>query len=405
VDEHVIRLPRLTAAGIVAAAFLLAARPARADVMCNDGTKLPNPIIVSGSLGFEPMLRQFAARLGTEPSPSTIIYTGNTPACTGIASVLSGKDLGGALGIYYYFLDATTIDIGRCTFAAGQKADVAISEVFYESCASLPQPKPADVMDVTGPVQASIFVVPSTNSVTSYLTYAEARTVYGCGVAAAHGVAGIADPAQVFCRDPGFGEQIVVAKNIGLSPSTLTTPTCVDGVTSTGLSGALTSGPPATIGFIVADSWSAATGLIALPFQALGQTHAYALDSDSASADRRNVRDGHYTIWGYQHLIAKTSGGSLGQPVATLMGWIGGSKSSKTLNPLLVEVGAGLVPQCAMQVKRAGDGGLLSPYSPPDPCSCWYEAAVHQALPPGCTLCTSDSGCTGGKRCRHGFCE
>jgi hypothetical protein len=405
VDAHVIGLPRSTAAGVVAAVLLFVARPAHADVMCNDATKLPNPIVVSGSLGFEPMLRQFAARLATEPSPTTIIYTGATPACTGVANVLNGKDLGGALGIYYYFLDATTIDIGRCTFAAGQKADVAVSEVFYESCAGLPQPRPADVLDITGPVQASIFVVPSMNNVTSYLTYAEARTIYGCGVSAARGVAGISDPTQVFCRDPGFGEQIVVAKNIGLSPATLMAPGCVDGMTSTGLLGALTSGPPATIGFIVADSWSAATGLSALPFQALGQTHAYGLDSEPASPDRRNVRDGHYTIWGYEHLIAKASAGGLAQPAAALAGWLSGSNTSKTLNPLLVEVAAGLIPQCAMQVKRTADGGLLSPYSPAVPCSCWYEAAVNQALPPGCPLCTTNGECAGGKSCRHGFCE
>ena len=101
--SHVVR-------SIVAVVILLSARTAGAQVMCNDAAKLPNPIVVTGSIAFEPTLRLFAAKLAAEPSPTTIIYTGSTPSCAGVADVLSGKDLGGAPGRYYFFLDTTTID-------------------------------------------------------------------------------------------------------------------------------------------------------------------------------------------------------------------------------------------------------------------------------------------------------
>ena len=392
---------------IVAAVVLLATRTASAQVMCNDAAKLPNPIVVSGSIAFEPTLRQFAAKLAAEPSPTTIIYTGSTPSCAGVGDVLSGKDLGGAPGRYYFFLDATTIDFRACTFAAGQKADVAVSDVFYESCASLPQPRPADVIDVLGPVQPSIFVMPSASSVTRYLTYAEAQVIYGCGVSAARAVVGLSDPAQVFCRDPSVGQQVVVAKNLGLSPSTLVSPTCVDGVTAAALIGALASSTSAAVGFVVADNRDyGSAGLTALAFQSLGQTQAYYLDANSGLADRRNVRDGHYTIWGYEHLIAKTAGGAnLGGPAGELAAWVNGTKTSTNLDHLLVETGAGLIPQCAMKVKRSADGGALSPYAPSAPCHCAFEAIVSQSIPAGCVACTTSSQCAAAKNCRRGFCE
>ena len=46
------------------------------------------------------------------------------------------------------------------------------------------------------------------------------------------------------------------------------------------------------------------TTLGALAFEATGQTKAYYTDSTSSSRDRQNVRDGHYPLWGYEHMFA-----------------------------------------------------------------------------------------------------
>ena len=187
---------RLAAMATVALG-LLAARSAHAQVMCNDAS-LVNPLIVSGSSAFEPTLKQFAVKLTAEATPTTIILaTGSNASgsCTGVSTIVNATDLGGTAG-RYYTLTGASITNNSCTFAAGQKADVAISDVFYESCASVAQPRPATIGDFPGPVQAMVFVVPKANTTTQYLTYKEAQTLYGCGAGGAVSPASSRRPAS-----------------------------------------------------------------------------------------------------------------------------------------------------------------------------------------------------------------
>ena len=126
-----------------------------------------------------------------------------------------------------------------------------------------------------------------------------------------------------------------------------------------------------SLGFITTDGLeglrsSDSNKIKPLAFQSPGQAQAYAVDSGPDFPDRRNVRDGHYTIWGYEHLIAKSSGGALGKQAAEFIAWVTGAKSSANVDYALLEAGAGLIPQCAMRVKRSSDGGSLSPYAPCD---------------------------------------
>src|SRR5262252_2438255 len=130
------RLTRLAVGGAVAAAGLLAAAPARAQMACNDAS-LPNPIIISGSTAFEATIRLFAAKLNAEPLPNqaTIIYTQAMSlqgSCNGVADIVNDTDLGNTQGRYYGGPAGATNNV--CTFAAGQKAHLAISDVYYESC-------------------------------------------------------------------------------------------------------------------------------------------------------------------------------------------------------------------------------------------------------------------------------
>jgi hypothetical protein len=400
---------RLAACAVVAGAGLLAAAPASAQTMCNDATVLPNPIIVTGSTAFEPTLRQIAAKLSAEASPYTIIYaTGSTGSCVGVANIAGGTDLGNTSGRYYTGANGATSS--SCTFAAGQKADVGISDVYYESCPSVSLPKPADIMDVAGPAQAMLFVVPKANTTTQGLTYNEAKTLYGCGVSAAKPIAGFSMPGGVFCRDASSGTQITVAKNIGLMETVLTSPICVNGGGTGGVVNMVTQFPDAqnAIGFIAADAFdSNRTMLSSLGFQALGQTKGYLADSSPDVSDRKNVRDGHYTIWGYEHFLAKTTGGALSTRAADFIAYVNGTKTSTSWDYVALEGGAGVIPLCAMSVKRSTDGGPLSPYTPAETCNCAFEAAITKTTPASCMACTGTgtSTCTGGKSCHHGFCE
>jgi len=392
----------------IGVAGFFVARSAAAEVLCND-TTLPDPIIVAGTTTFEPTLRDFAVKVAAGPAPRTIVYTALS-SCAGIAAVINGTDLGGTTG-FHYTVSGQTYARDACTFAPGQKAHVAVSDLFYESCSILPQPKPSDLMDAFGTVQAPIFIAPMVDTTTQYLTYDEARAIYGCGLSPSHPILGLSDPMAAFCWNAGSGVAAVLAGNLGLPLSNLVPPRCAFGggttraVTQNFVSYSLSGGLRA-IGFITADGLPAAgTAISPLAFQAVGQTKAYYPDSRPDFPDRKNVRDGHYPIWGYEHLFASVSGGSPSREASDLIGWINGTKTSASFDHVVIEGAEGLVPQCAMRVKRSTEGGPLSPYSPPQPCHCAFEAIITSTIPPGCTLCTSNSGCSAGVTCRRGFCE
>jgi hypothetical protein len=275
------------------------------------------------------------------------------------------------------------------------------------------QPKPADVMDVAGPAQAMLFVVPKANTTTGYLTYKDAQTLYGCGASATKPIAGFSMPAGVYCRDASSGTQITIAKNIGVPETVLTTPICVNGGGTSGVVNGVTQFPDAqsAIGFIAADALDSGTNrtmLSALAFQALGQTKAYYADSGPDVSDRKNVRDGHYTIWGYEHFIAKTTAGALSTRATDFIAYVNGTKTSASFDYVALEGGAGVIPLCAMHVKRSTDGGLLSPNTPAETCDCAFVSAITKtATPAGCTACTGAgaSTCASPLTCHHGFCE
>jgi ABC-type phosphate transport system substrate-binding protein len=402
------RLNRLAVGALTAATVFLGARAASAQVMCNDTTTLPNPIILTGSSAFEATVKTFAVKLSAEATPTTIIY--QTPgSCAGVANVAGTTATALAGTAHYYTLTGTTITTNNCTFATGQTADLAISDVFYESCSNVAQPKPADVTDVSGPVQAMLFVVPKANTTTNYITSKEANHIYGCGVSTAMPVAGFSDPTGVFCRDPNSGTQITIAKNVSLDATVIVPPICVSEGGTGPLITAETSFSNAqqAIGFIAADAFdSNRATLNSLAFQSDGQNLAFYSDSGPSVADRRNVRDGHYTVWGYEHIIYK---GTATAKVTNFISWINGTTTDPAIDYVALEGGAGTIPLCAMKVKRATDGGLLDHFTPTDTCSCAFEKAISKSTtdPSGCTPCTGTgtSTCTGGLSCHHGYCE
>ena len=231
---------------------------------------------------------------------------------------------------------------------------------------------------------------------------------------------GILLGSAVFCRDPSDAEsQIIVARSIGLPESVMTPPNCTafrNEATVASKMVVVPPTPPATIddydpprtaiGFLGAVNYGRnRSSLNALAFQAPGQTRAYYADSRPALADSANVRDGHYPIWSYVHLIAKTSGGSVGPQASDLGAWINGTKTSPSVDVVAIEAKSWLIPQCAMKVQRSSDGGPLRRYSPSTTCNCQFEAVASRTLPASCVPCTSASACPAGVVCRHGFCE
>jgi hypothetical protein len=70
-------------------------------------------------------------------------------------------------------------------------------------------------------------------------------------------------------------------------------------------------------------------------------------------------------------------------------------------DPNVIVAHVGLVPDCAMRVKKDFDGGPLSLYKPSESCTCKFESIVDAS---SCETCDGSTPCASGV-CRAGYCE
>ncbi len=313
-------------------------------------------------------------------------------------------------------------------------ADVGFSDVFPSSCTTLPYAPPADplpntaIADLFGPVQVMEMVVP-TNSPAKSITYEQAQLVWGYGGAA--GIAPWTDSSFLFRRTAGSGTQTMIGAAIALDPRVWkgvagsgsgNVLAALEGVIDTGLpdggAGDPASSVPKTIGILSSDyTDDNATLLRPLAFQDRGESCAWLPDSSLGSYDKREVRDGHYPIWGPSHMIAPVQGGVPSNPIVNkLYAALNGQDPalSAKLDDIKLYATHHIVPTCAMHVSRTSDGQSYSPYQPAGrtACSCYYDSVVPQDKPDSdCAPCTQDSDCTDpGRVCNvfsgaSGFCE
>lgn len=375
---------------------------------CNDPTMFPNPIYIAGSSAFEPTAGNMAVKLAalTGADKVTLIYKG-TSSCDGPAAIRDNTSL---MGNADYFtpnaMDPSVGDKHSCALDIGTKADVGVSDIFYENCPGNTLPIPDGLTDVQGPVQAMIFIVPETNKTNTDLTYEEANAIWGCGMNS--GVTPFTSDADIMQRNSGSGTQGVVAKSIGVAAGAFKGMMNASGgnlVTALKAADATKA-----IGFLAADSYDTQRDTLnALAFRALSQTKAFYADSTAASFDKKNVRDGHYVVWGPEHFFAaydKATKKITNAKAEKFIGWINGNVSTTAFNYIDVEAKAGVIPQCAMKVTRDQDGGFIRPFTPAGgSCGCRFESVATKATPAGCMACTADTECTGGKKCLNNFCE
>jgi hypothetical protein len=404
-----------------AAAFVgLLAGTAHALPMCSDTTMVgPNPIYLSGSSAFETTASYMAVKLSalTGADQVTLIYSA-TSSCDGPTNIRDGKALSGNADYFTPNADATKPPVkNSCVLDLGTKADVGISDIFYPNCPGNDPTIPAGLSDVQGPVQAMIIIVPKSNTAQTAITAAEGQDIWGCGMSGGvvpftDGTTPNADPTMDMQstqqRNSGSGTQGIVGHAINVPVTAFKGKTNAKGgdlVTS------LLAAPhqDQAIGFLAADTFDQNRDkLNALAFEAFGQMKAYYADSMSASFDKRNVRDGHYVVWGPEHFFVAVDGtGAITNPkAAKFTGWISGTVTTPAFNYVDIMATANIIPQCAMKVKRDQDGPPVKQYTPPAPCGCHWEAvATKTSTPPGCTACQTDGDCTGGKKCSFNFCE
>jgi hypothetical protein len=264
------------------------------------------------------------------------------------------------------------------------------------------------VKDLTGPIAAMTYVVPTASTQTA-LTAEEGYFVFGFG-----GAEGMVMPwlnvALQFIRNTGSGTQVMTSLAVGVPTAKM------KGVDANGSGGVInkvgtSTDPEPTIGILGADLYDQHRDTLkALAFQTFGQWNAYYPDSLATSFDKKNVRDGHYFVWGPLHMLVHVNGS--GTPITAggknFVDWVQGTPTTPAppFDILDITIASHVIPSCAMTVTRTTELGPLSKFSPTEPCGCYFENKANGST--SCTACTGTGAgtCTGaGQQCRHGFCE
>jgi ABC-type phosphate transport system substrate-binding protein len=369
-----------------------------------DCTALPSPVYLTGSTAARPLLAEIGKYLSAQIPPTSIVYLGQG-SCAGVDAVLNGTPLVGAGATALSIWDSSGTE-QKCDVptTATLLADIGISDVFATTCFALPGGLPSNVTDILGPVQSMTFAVPKGSPERSISAEA-AYYVYGFG--SASGVLPWTDDSILFRRDELSGTQRMIAAAIGV-PATRWKGT---GTTGSGdLVKKLTAASPreGALGIVAADVAEDNRAILdVLAYQHTGQSCGYYPNHDATSNDKRNVRDGHYAIWGPLHLLTRVDGS--GYPVkrtaADVAGYLAGTKTAPAqLDLIYLEAQHHVVPQCAMRVRRTEDMGPMMPFAPSGACGCYFERAANGVTT--CQACQKNADCPqSASVCSYGYCE
>jgi ABC-type phosphate transport system substrate-binding protein len=400
------------AASLAGAALLATASNASA-AACSS---LTNPVVLSGSTAFKNVLAKLAPVLQQAATPVTIVYFG-PGSCAGIQAVTGTA----ATGTGTIWDNTGTAITGGCDAGvSGIPVDIGISDVYPQTCVdegtltSLPA---TGYGDFTAAIQAMTFIVPSGSTAQTSISAQAAFAVLGWAGTGMYPVApwtAATDTtaSNIFIRDNTSGTETMIAKEIGLNAAKWKG---VDGMATgtviTDVSGSTT--PASALGIVAAQSAQAATGVSILAFQAADQACGYLPDSASSGAgsrDKLNVREGRYDIWGPEHFYTAVDGA--GAPMSTAAKAVTdaislASPTDATALPVVqAEIAAGVIPQCAMKVKRTAEVGAEMSFQPTGDCGCYFDANVPMGTTT-CQTCSSSTDCTdaGASHCNYGYCE
>lgn len=384
---------------------MLGAAPARAELCGANG----NPVVyVTGSSAAAPFLAALGRVLYTDPHPLTIVYK-SVGSCAGVSAVLNGDPLGGT-AVYWDPASSNPNNAVPCTIPTSAvtgtvTTDLGVSDVFASTCASLPGGLPSSVGDFFGPVQTTAFIVPKASNERAISAEA-AYFVFGFG--SESGVGPWTDAAAIFRRNAQSGTQNMIAQAIGVPVQKFKGQDA--GSSSAMIAKVLSApNPQQAIGIIAQTEIddAASVDVNVLAYQHYNQRCGYTPDSAPGARDKRNVRDGHYVLWGPLHFFTRVDGsGYPSSPGAKhLLSYITGTLPAPGgVDLIQVEAVNNLVPTCAMRVHRDSEVGPLSPWTPISPCGCYFDqvATGHSA----CAICSKNSDCPeAAPVCSFGFCE
>jgi hypothetical protein len=368
---------------------------------------LPNVVYLQIGDTQQPLIKELGRALrDNAPSPISLVYV-TSGSCVNIAAIYNDTKVTTNMLYVPSFAEMPawmpSMPALACTPpVGGASIDIANSNVFVSACDT--SPVPAGIKADSGPIQAYVLAVPEVSAERA-ITAEEAYFTFGFGMLGM--VTPWNDESQLQIRASTTSTLLSWAANIGVPVNKwkgqrLTSSTAVVDALRTSPT------PDRAIGILGAEVYDRFRAeLNALAFQAFGQYDAYFPDSTATALDKRNVRDGHYTVWSPTVYLSRTVAGGPASPLAAyVIALITGRAATPApaFNPNLPIIHNGLVPDCAMGVKRTAEGGNLSLYAPTEPCACYYESQVATTT---CRTCTTTPECagTGGGVCRNNFCE
>lgn len=286
----------------------------------------------------------------------------------------------------------------------GTHINLALSEVFPSSCPTFSANPAMGILDLLGPVSPYALVM-SAQAMEGAMHAEEAHFVFGAGKAA--GVKPWTNDAAVFLLGDRDAGPLLLSPRIKLPIGKWRTGRQVNSADE--VIAGLATDTTSALGILPTALLDKRRGDVrVLGFQAIGQHGAFFPDRKFTSFDKQNVRDGHYPLWGYLHMVLRADPGQPGKPLVAAAGRVAniliGKEPVASRDTVPMQLGAGFVPQCAMRVSKASDSAPLTPMAAPsDSCSCWFEKNVTGGLL-NCAECKGGAACSSGT-CRREFCE
>ncbi len=361
---------------------------------------LVNPVYITGSSAVKPILAAVSAPLLAGTPSVTIVYK-SQGSCAGVDAIANGTVIPAGAASYWVAGVESTCDLP----GTGIAADIGASDVYADTCGITLD---AAKGEFSGPIQVMNFIVP-VGSNESAISEEAANVLFKFG-----GVNKVVAPWSnkdfFFMRPDSSGTKQMIAKAIGLpAASWIGTSKAGSGDVLSAVGGS--TSPATTIGILASDLADKSRDKVkVLAYQAKNQLCGYRPDLGAGTFDKKNVRDGHYPIWGPVHLLASKTGDiATNVNARAVIDFLGMKATAEADVKIVINAisAAYSVPDCAMNVKRTTEMGALSSYQPDRPCGCYFESKNGGASA-SCHICTTNTECAtvpGAPTCRYGFCE
>ncbi len=369
--------------------------PSCSEVAADPGTV----VYVTGSTALASFIGEVSSALASQV---TVVYQ-QSGSCVGVRAAIDPANnvLSSANGTATYYTPSGTQQTCVLNPSDTLSADIGASDVFYSTCylgqATTPA-LPQSVSENFGPVQIMNFAVPQSSSEHS-ISLTAAYYVFGFG-GMTYPVAPWTDPTQLQIRSANSGTQSLIAAAIGVPPGQWYG---VGHGTSSDVGTALVAAGQSTDPSVV----DSAMGILASDYLTQNQSalRGLAVQDKNASCsfypsstafahDNANARDGHYPLWGPSHFYARvdpSTGIPLKSGVTKFIDGLNGLTPLPGLDLIAEYAQKGLVPECAMHVSRANDGGDYTPFKAPVTCNCYFD--LYAASSNTCATCNANSDC------------